>query len=271
MRRALIVAAALLWATPARAEQCHGWSGTTWRNPGLSVGVRMDAAGYRNRSYEGDFEGLAPMLGYSHRRVSVQLTLPAYRLVRNGLAHVGIGDLALAVRAPIPSWSHHHLTAGLGLGATFPTGSADAGLGMGHVMLMPEFWWLVDRGRVQFSGTAGFGRALTRSGGDHHAHGPAPIVNPMNRSEVEASLFSQVQLHRLLWLRLGVYGAMPVGNANTNGVTRVIVSQGLTFAARGFELSVELQAPLAGAPFLARGVVQAGYRFDLRPRRRRPT
>lgn len=36
---------------------------------------------------------------------------------------------------------------------------------------------------------------------------------------------------------------------------------------RGLELSAELQAPLVGAPFLARGVLQVGYRFELRRRR----
>lgn len=263
MRRALIVATALLMARSAQAQQCHGWSGTAWRTPGVVLGVRFDAAGYRNRSYEGDFEGIAPILAWSHPRVSVQAMLPAYRLVRNGRVGVGLGDLALAVRVPIPGWSHHHLAAGLGLAATLPTGSADAGLGMGHVMLMPEFWWLIERGRVQFYGTAGFGRALAGAAGDHHASGPAPIVNPMNRAEVELSVGSQLRVHRLLWLKFGLYGAMPVGNVNTAGVTRVIASQGLALSVRGFDLSLELQAPLAGAPFLARGVVQASYRFDI--------
>jgi hypothetical protein len=269
MRRALIAAGLSLLATrPAQAQQCHAWNGTAWRAPGLLVGVRFDAAGYRNRSYTGDFEGLAQVLAWSHRRVSIQAMLPAYRIVRNGLSHVGVGDLALAARVPIPGWSHHDLTAGLGVGATFPTGSADAGLGMGHVMLMPEFWWLLNRGRVQLYGTAGFGRALAAGVGSHHGGGPAPIVNPMNRSEIEASLGSQIRLHRLLSLRFSAFGAMPVGNANPEGVTRVVASQGLMLSVRGFDLSVELQAPLTGSPFLARGVVQATYRFELRRRRR---
>jgi hypothetical protein len=269
VRRALIAAVLLLAARPAHAQQCHAWNGAAWRAPGLQVGVRIDAAGYRNRSYQGDFEGLAPLLGWSHRRVSIQAMLPTYRLVRNGLARVGVGDLALAARVPIPGWSHHDLTSGLGLAATFPTGSADAGLGMGHVMLMPEFWWMLNRGRVVLYGTAGFGRALGAGAGAHHGGGPAPIVNPMNRSEIEASLGSQIRVHRLLSLRFGAYGAMPVGNVNTEGVTRVVASQGLMLSVRGFDLSVELQAPLTGSPFLARGVVQASYRFELRRRRRR--
>lgn len=94
---------------------------------------------------------------------------------------------------------------------------------MGHVMLMPEFWWLLDRGQVQLNGTAGFGRALASTAGTHHGGGPAPIVNPMNRAEVEVSLGSQIRVHRLLWLKLGAYGAMPVGKAGQDGIARVVV------------------------------------------------
>jgi hypothetical protein len=76
-----------------------------WRNPGLLTGVRLDAAGYRNTSYEGDYQGLAPTLGFNHPRVAVMALLPAYRLTRNGRTGYGLGDLALAVRAPIPAFT----------------------------------------------------------------------------------------------------------------------------------------------------------------------
>ena len=267
MRRALIAALLALAARPARAEQCHGWSGTTWRSPGVVAGVRVDAAGYRNTSYTGNFEGLAPILGYTHPRLSVQATMPAYRIVRNGLAHTGIGDLQLATRVPLTPWSHHALTAGLGVAASFPTGSADHGLGMGHVMLMPEFWWVVTRERVQLYGAAGFGRALSSHAGSHHHGGPAPIVNPMNQAEVGASLGAQLRVHRLLWLRFNAWGAMPVGTVNAAGVTRVVAAQGLVLSLKKFDLALELQAPLTGSPFLARGVLQATWRFDVGRRR----
>ena len=53
---------------------------------------------------------------------------------------------------------------------------------------------------------------------------------------------------------------------------RAAASSGVTVAVRGLELSAELQAPLTGAPFLARGILQVGYRFELarrKPRRYR--
>ena len=150
---------------------------------------------------------------------------------------------------------------------TLPTGSVSAGLGMGHVMLMPEFWWAHEHGRVQLFGTVGFGRAITSGGPGHHAAGPAPIVNPMNRAEVEGSLGASLRVHRLLWLRGGAFGAIPVGTINPAGVSRVVLSQGVVLVIRGLEISAELQAPLTGAPFLARGVLQVSYRFDLKRRR----
>jgi len=277
MRRALIVmictlgAAGLLTARPAAAaQQCHPLAGSVWRNPGLSVGLRFDAAGYRNSRYEGDWQGMAPTLGFNHPKVAVMALLPMYRLTRNGLVGYGLGDLALALRVPVPRLSRGALSAGFGMAATVPTGKASADLGMGHVMLMPELWFTHDRERVQWVGTVGFARALASVSGSHHGGGPKPIVNPMNMSELDASLSSFLRLHERVSLKLGLFGAMPVGSADVVGVTRIIASSGIAVTVRGLELSAELQAPLVGAPFLARGVLQVGYRFELRRRRAKP-
>ena len=273
MRRALIVGAALLAARPvAAAQQCHPLAGNVWRNPGLFTGVRLDAAGYRNTSYQGDYQGVAPTLGFNHPRVAVMALLPAYRLTRNGRTGYGLGDLALAIRTPVPAFAVGAFSAGFGLAATLPTGNAGADLGMGHVMLMPEAWFNHESTRVQLVGTVGFARALTTASSSHHNHGPRPIVNPMNLAEIDASLSAFLRVHERVWLKVGTYGAMPVGTVNTNGVTRIAASSGVTVAVRGLELSAELQAPLTGAPFLARGILQVGYRFELarrKPRRDR--
>lgn len=268
LRRALIAAGLLLAARPvAASQQCHPLAGNVWRDPGIFTGIRLDAAGYRNASYIGDYQGLAPTLGFNHRRVAVMALLPSYRLTRNGRTSYGLGDLALAVRAPIPAFSRSYTSAGFGLSATLPTGKASDDLGMGHVMLMPEFWFGYERERVQLVGTLGFARALTSAGSSHHNHGPRPIVNPMNLAEVDASLTAFLRVHRTVWLKFGMLGAMPVGTINAQGVTRIIAGSGLMVSTRGVEFSAELQAPLAGAPFVARGVLQIGYRFALASRR----
>ncbi len=268
MRRALITAALLFAARPAVAsQQCHPLAGNLWRNPGVFTGVRLDAAGYRNKSYAGDWQGLAPTIGFNHRRVAVMALLPAYRLTRNGRTTYGLGDLALALRAPVPAFSHGAFSAGFGLAATVPTGKAGDDLGMGHVMLMPEFWFGHERERVQLVGTVGFARALTAANSSAHNHGPRPIVNPMNLAEVDASFNAFLRVHPKLWLKLGMFGAVPVGTINPSGVTRIIAGSGLMLTVGGLELSAELQAPLAGAPFLARGVLQVGYRFEITGRR----
>jgi hypothetical protein len=269
MRRALISGLLLLAPGHAAAsQQCHPLAGSAWRNPGLLTGIRLDAAGYRNSSYEGDYQGVAPTIGFNHPRVAVMALLPAYRLTRNGRAGYGLGDLALAVRVPVPALTNRSLSAGFGLAATLPTGKADDDLGMGHVMLMPEFWFGHEQERVHLVGTVGFARALASAGGSHHNHGPRPIVNPMNLSEIDASLNSFIRVHDKVWLKLGMFGAMPVGTVNTVGVTRLIAGSGVVVTIRGLELSAELQAPLTGSPFLARGVLQVGYRFELRRRNR---
>jgi len=265
----LMVAVGLLARPAAAAQQCHPLAGSVWRNPGLSIGLRFDAASYRNRSYEGDWQGMAPTLGFNHPKIALMALLPMYRLTRNGRVGYGLGDLALAMRVPVPRFAKGPFTAGFGLAATVPTGKSSADLGMGHVMLMPEFWFAHERSRVQWVGTLGFARALASGGGSHHSGGPRPIVNPMNLSEIDASLSSFVRLHERVSLKLGLYGAMPVGAANVVGVTRIIASSGLSVTVRGLELSAELQAPVTGAPFLARGVLQVGYRFELAPRRSR--
>ena len=132
---------------------------------------------------------------------------------------------------------------------------------------MPEFWFAHELERVQWVGTLGFARALASASASHHAGGPRPIVNPMNLSEIDASLSSFLRLHERVSLKVGMYGAMPVGSANIVGVTRIIASSGVSVSVRGLELSAELQVPLVGAPFLARGVLQVGYRFELVRRR----
>ena len=266
----LVCAALLLLAGPAAAaQQCHPLAGSVWRNPGLSAGLRFDAAGYRNSRYEGDWQGMAPTLGFNHPKLALMALLPMSRLTRNGLVGYGLGDLALAMRVPVPRFAVGPFSAGFGLAATLPTGKSSADLGMGHVMLMPEFWFTHERERVQWVGTFGFARALASAGESHHAGGPRPIVNPMNLSEIDASLSSFLRLHERVSLKVGVYGAMPVGSANVVGVTRIIASGGVAVTVRGLELSAELQAPVIGAPFLARGVLQVGYRFELAPRRAR--
>jgi len=263
----LMCAVGLLARPAAAAQQCHPLAGSVWRNPGLSTGLRFDAAGYRNSRYEGDWQGMAPILGFTHSKIAVMALLPMYRLSRNGRVGYGLGDLALAMRVPVPRFARGPFSAGFGLAATLPTGKASADLGMGHVMLMPEFWFTHETERLQWVGTLGVARALASASGSHHSAGPKPIVNPMNLSEIDASLSSFVRLHERVSLKLGVLGAMPVGSANVVGVTRIIVSGGVAVAVRGLELSAELQAPVVGAPFLARGVLQVGYRFELAPRR----
>ena len=73
MRRALIVLALCGLSRSAAAQRCHQFTGDAWGRAGLALlpSVRVDAAGYRTPSYEGDYQGVAPALTFIHPRVVV--------------------------------------------------------------------------------------------------------------------------------------------------------------------------------------------------------
>jgi hypothetical protein len=247
------------WAGPARGQSCH------MPNLGARSADRLRVAGsalfatYRGPDDAGEYQGYFVSAAYTHPWFFAELHLPYYRLVRDGSVEHGPGDVALDLRGTV--WRPApELALGLELAGTFPSGDAAHGLGMGHVMLMPGAWLGWERSSVRVLAQLAYGRMLGDAASSYHDHGgPAPLVNPMNRSELEHAFAVSYAFAEYLFAGGRLLGAVPV--AYRNGSAREIA--GLVFGARfaPLELAIELQFPLVGAPFTARTAVTVAAIF----------
>lgn len=256
---ALAAAAPLLWAGGASAQPCHEPAPLERRGLGLRAAVGAEYATYRTERYEGDYKGASLSLQWDTLWARLRAVLPAYRIERNGLANTGVGDLLLEGRVPVVRTEGDELAGGVVLSASLPTGNANYDLGMGHVMAMPGLWLVWAPTRAFVSAQVNYGRAFDGGGGHHNHGGPRPIVNPMNRSEIGASLSAGYAVHELVRVRAGAYGAAPVGDGEGEGRAAALV--GFDLLVGPFDVALEGHLPLAGDPFLAKAVVAAGVRF----------
>lgn len=220
----------------------------------ISLGVI--AASYDARLYSGDYQGFLVGARWSRGRFGAQLGLPVYRLQKNGKVVYGLGDLL--AHGHVALLDAGALTSGLMVMASAPTGDGDAGLGMGHVMLMADAWATWAPGKYSLTGTIGYARAIGGSSA-HAGHGGGmwPLVEPMNASEVTFGATGMVALARELAAGVRASGAIPVGN----GDERLIGAVRVVWRAGRVETTAELQAGLVGDPFDVRGLLETAIRF----------
>lgn len=206
--------------------------------------------------YEGDYQGLTAGAAWSRGRFSVSAEISGYRLTRNGATLAGIGDLMLHGMATVVD--RGPLSAGAMLMVGVPTGDADAGLGMGHVMLMPSAWGMLTLGRTSAMATFGYSRGLGDAGA-HAKHGGGlwPLVEPMTMSELTAT----VQVDRMLGPALGVGAKVAAAVPLEMGDLRVVGTLRAVWLAGRFQTSAELQAGVTGDPLGVRGVMQTTASF----------
>jgi hypothetical protein len=250
-------------------EDCHGpvsepfgkERGELESSPTYGMRVSTVVASYQSARYQGDYEGLGLGFDARFRRLQLGVTLPAYRLVRNGAVEVGLGDVVALSSVTMTDSYQGALAFGAVLGVSLPTGSAANDLGMGHVMAMPAFWLSSELDWLSTRFTLGYGIAMaTEAGGHDHGDVPAPIVAPMNVSELEASLANVVRLGRYFEGLAGIFGAAPV--AMSDGIVRASAYAGLGVRSKaGFSARIEAHAPLAGDPFVAKGRLVVTYGF----------
>lgn len=241
----------------ACAQSCHladlraAGQAQTWR-----VGLTSSFASYRNRVYAGEYQGLTAVASYTHPWVSAEASVGGYRIVRNGLRDYGLSDVALDVRAALARFSE--IALGLELAATLPSGDPARGLGMGHVMLMPGAFFQLESAALRLLVQVAYGRALASEGG--HAHGsPGPLVNPMNRSELEHAATLAYSFHAPLFAAARLFGAVPVAAAG--GAAREALGLALGASLTRAQLSAEVQLPLVGTPFALKALLMAGAVF----------
>ena len=206
-----------------------------------------------------DYQGLGVGVNAAWGRVSGHAMLAAYRVDGEG---VGVGDAMVGAAVDLlPASAPFQL--GLTGMAMLPTGDADAGRGMGHVMIGAGAWLRAARGRGAIAIAAQWARAHG-DGAEHaaHQHGGQdgwPLVDPMNPSEVVVDAAATARL---------VPGRLRAGAAVTwatpvelDGEVRVIVAGLLGVEHGRCAVDVRLGAPVVGDPYVARGTIELGYRF----------
>jgi hypothetical protein len=203
--------------------------------------------------YGGNYQGVVPAASWSRGSVSAGASWAYYRLERNGAEAYGIGDLV--VHGQVSLLHAESAQAGLLAAVSTPTGHDAGGFGMGHAMAMPAAWgaWRSQWFRTNFS--FGYSRALTT---EMHAHGMAPLVEPMNMSELTWSGAGDVPIAGGVLAGARLSGGIPVGDAGTN---RIVGALRVAWGAGRVSTAAELQIGLAGDPFNIRGVVSTALRF----------
>lgn len=240
----------------AQADHQHGMvAGGGGDATSFAAGVSLIAAQFDTMSYGGDYQAVVPSLRWGRGRFAGSASLGLYRLQENGRELYGLGDAV--VHGQLALVHHHAVAAGAAVAVSAPTGDHLAGLGMGHVMIMPAAWGRWTVGRVTLDGSAGYGRALG-SAASHHSHGAWPLVDPMNFAEVTWTASGEIPLARVLRAGGRLSGGVPVG---AEGETRVVAGVRVLWNAGQVDTAFELQTGLAGDPFTIRGVFETALRF----------
>ncbi|MBX3159650.1 MAG: hypothetical protein KF773_27015 [Deltaproteobacteria bacterium] len=230
----------------------HGHGGGS----SLSASVGVLVADYDARLFTGAYQAVVAGLRWSSGRFGLAASVPVYRLTKNGKTVDGTGDVmvhghvSLVGRGP---WS-----AGAMMMASAPTGDGDAGLGMGHAMLMPEAWGGWTSRRVALTTSLGLGYAV---GGlaAHAAHGGGmwPLVDPMNAMELTYGAGVMLGLARELGVGARLRGAMPIGD----GAQRLVGAVRVVWVAGRAQTALEIQHGTVGDPFGLRGVLETAIRL----------
>lgn len=209
--------------------------------------------------YSGEYQGLELAARWSGPRVGLTLALPAYRLIKNGEATYGIGDVA--VSGDVTVLARGPALVGLAVSVGLPTGRDRAGLGMGHVMVMSSVWVRWSNQRLAVSASGGYGRAIGGAGTHaEHGGGAWPLVDPMSASELIGTAGVELAVTNVLRAGVRATGALPVPRDGNDPRVTAGVAVGISHGR--FDTTATLDAGLAGDPFTVRGVVATSMRFD---------
>lgn len=222
---------------------------------GASLGVVI--ANYEAPLFSGDYQGSTVGAWWMGRRFGLAVSAPAYHLTKNGLPVSGIGDVMVHAHAMLVArgrWSFDAMVMG-----SLPTNNDRDGLGMGHVMLMPELGAAWSTPRFAVAGRIGYG-AMVGGALAHADHGQAmwPLIDPMNAAEVTASLRGLFALAPTLAAGVLARGAAPVGDGALRGSGGLQV----VWLAGRIETRIGVEQGWIGSPFGLRGLVETAIRFD---------
>ncbi|MBL8627804.1 MAG: transporter [Myxococcales bacterium] len=266
---AIAVAVLGALAAPARAQHCH--IDTPPRPTGaaaapavaITVGTRVTAGVARVPALttpmmiERDYQGADLVVDVTWRRVTAEARLGAFRVADHG---VGLDDLAAALAVRLTPRGAAVAVSALG-GATLPTGDADAGRGMGHVMVAAGAAARTHRGRYAADATVTYARALG-DGAAHatHAHGAElwPLIDPMGAEEVTVELGGAVAFGpRGLAVRASGLFGQPIAH----GARRLITTGGVTYGRGRYQVGAALSVPAVSDAFITRGQLSLAYHY----------
>jgi hypothetical protein len=206
----------------------------------------------------GEYQGVLLTATLSHPWFTAEITLPGFRIAQVGSHAYGLGDVLASARAHLYRSDDDTLIAGPELAATLPTGSMEDGLGMGRAMLMPGVFLQWHQGAFSVLAQLAYGRMLGDASGHMHM-ALMPIVNPMNRSELEHSIGASARVHANLALTGRLLGAVTM--FDHAGAAREIVAPGLQLIFGAFDAALEVQVPIVGSPFTSRTLVSVGAQW----------
>jgi len=254
------IAALLVATTTAAHADHHGMAmGSSDTASSYSANVALVAASFSpsqdsNMAYGGDYEGVSAGADWSIDRYSAGASWAYYRLLRNGAEQYGVGDLS--VHGQVALLAHHDVSAGVLAALSVPTGNEVYGFGMGHPMVMPAVYGAWRNGPVELAASFGYSRALASG---THVHGMAPLVDPMNMSELSWSAGGNIAVASGVRAGLRACGGVPVGSMP--GVDRVVGAVRVAWGTARVETAAEVQGGFAGDPFNIRGVLSTALRF----------
>jgi hypothetical protein len=264
--------AALAWSLAvSRAHAQHCEPPLAPEASPLRATVRAEAARYESGSEQGYYEGVALGLAFEYEPLRVRANMPYYRLLGPAKHADGPGDLESKVEFTVVEerpWAF-----GAALAASFPTGSADDRLGMGHVMLGPSVWLSRAGENVFASAELGYMGALADAEDSepiaahqhhqspttnvHHAAG-GPIPNPMNANEAWLGLAASYEAAPPLGLSAGGTLAVPT---TEDGETRATLRASVGFALGRLSTGIGVEVDVLGVTQRLLGHTNASVSF----------
>jgi hypothetical protein len=218
----------------------------------------------------GFYEGLTLRTAFELGMLRANVGLPYYRLLEVDGVKNGFGDLDAKLELTVldgEGWS-----LGPALFASFPTGSAEKRLGMGHVMFGPSAWGALHGERAFAAVELGYEQELAAEDDetiDPHAHhhaaaSPAedahtgPIPNPMNPEELWVGVSSSYAVLPAFELNLGGTVAVPTSD---EGSVRATLRGGAAFPLGVLVTGVGIEVDLFGVTRRQIAVVSVGFLY----------
>ncbi|HEY4056194.1 MAG TPA: hypothetical protein VGM39_06270 [Kofleriaceae bacterium] len=272
--RTFIIAALLTspaWADEHHHEHMHHHHsgahellGTMHVHDAFVMSLSVLAADYTSPLFEGDYQGGIVGAWYSRGRFGGGASIGAYEINKNGRDVTGVGDLML--HGHVTAYEQGDVKLGAMLMVSLPTGNDVDGIGMGHVMLMPEAWITYAPGPFALAASAGYAR-MQGGAAAHAEHGAPmwPLVDPMYAQEITFGGTAMYSLTHQLGVGVRGAGAVPVG-ADTVPVgdsdLRLSVGGRAVWIAGPVTTTFEVMGGVAGDPFGLRGVLETALRFN---------